>query len=143
MDGVIHARAGSKLLDECKRLDGCETGSAKITGAYKLPCDKVIHAVGPIYWAEKEKRAGREKELLRGCYRKSLELAKENRCKSIAFSCLSTGVYGYPSNEAAHEALDEVRQWVLENEPNFGGLERIVFCCFEAKDERAYEELIP
>ena len=103
----------------------------------------MIHAVGPVYWAEKEKRPGLEKELLRGCYRKSLELAKENKCKSIAFSCLSTGVYGYPSAKAAYEALDEVRKWVIENEPGFGGLERIVFCCFEGKDERAYEELIP
>ena len=144
VDGAIHARAGPGLLDECETLGGCATGSAKITGAYDLPCDKVIHAVGPVYWVARKERPGLERELLRGCYRKALELAVENGCKSIAFSCLSAGVYGYPSEKAARVALETVREWAVENESTgFKGLERVVFCCFERKDEVAYQELIP
>lgn len=144
VDGAIHARAGPGLVEECEELGGCETGSAKITSAHELPCDKVIHAVGPVYWSENKKGERRAAELLKGCYRTSLKLAVENKCKSLAFSCISTGVYGYPSREAASEALGVVRSWLEENEKEgFGGLERIVFCCFERKDEKAYEELIP
>ena len=144
VDGAIHARAGPRLVWECETLGGCETGSAKITDAYDLPCEKVIHAVGPVYWVARREREGLEKELLKGCYRTSLQLAVENKCKSIAFSCLSAGVYGYPSRDAAEVALETVREWVVEQEKaDFGGLERIVFCCFEKKDEVAYQELIP
>ena len=144
VDGAIHARAGPGLVEECEELGGCATGSAKITGAHELPCDKVIHAVGPVYWSENKKSEGRAAELLSSCYRTSLQLAKENGCKSVAFSCISTGVYGYPSREAASVALSIVRDWLEKNEEGgFGGLERIVFCCFERKDEKAYEELIP
>ena len=146
VDGAIHARAGPKLLDECETLDGCPTGSAKITGGYELPAEKVIHAVGPVYWRAKNEREGLERELLSGCYKKCLELAVENGCTSIAFSCLSAGVYGYPSREAAAVALQTVREWVegMEREgKGTGGLERIVFCCFERKDEVAYQDLIP
>lgn len=143
VDGAIHAAAGPGLYDECETLDGCPTGSAKITSGHNLPCDKVIHAVGPVYWKAKRERPGLEAELLTGCYRKSLELASENGCKSLAFSCLSTGIYGYPSREAAEVACDEVRNWCEEKGEACGGLEKIVFCCFLRKDEEAYEEWLP
>jgi O-acetyl-ADP-ribose deacetylase (regulator of RNase III) len=145
VDGAIHAAAGDGLYEECLTLNGCDTGSAKITSAYELPCEKVIHAVGPIYSRAKRARAGSEKELLAGCYRKSLDLAEENGCKSIAFSCISTGVYGYPSEEAAEVALGEVRRWLEARGDRNGGLsiERVVFCCFLRKDEEAYETWLP
>jgi len=143
VDGAIHARAGPRLLDECETLDGCDTGDAKITNAYDLPCDKVIHAVGPIYWRERRVQEGREAQLLADCYRRSLDLASENGCKSIAFSALSTGVYGYPPREAAECAVGEVRKWLDEKGEGHGGLQRIIFCCFEVKDERAYQEWLP
>ncbi|KAI9807405.1 MAG: hypothetical protein M1833_000150 [Piccolia ochrophora] len=139
VDGAIHRAAGPGLVRECETLDGCETGSAKITNAYNLPCQKVIHAVGPIYWAAKETNTHATK--LRGCYRRSLELAVENGLKSIAFSALSTGVYGYPSEEAAETAIREVKRF-LEGESG-AILERVVFCSFEKKDEIAYEKWIP
>ena len=142
VDGAIHRSAGPGLLAECRRLNGCDAGSAKITSAYDLPCNKVIHAVGPVYWSAKDERPGLEKELLKGCYRKSLELANENGCDSIAFSAISTGVYGYPSREAAEVAIGEVRRW-LDEEGSGSILKRVVFCCFEKKDERAYEEWLP
>ncbi|KAI9874721.1 MAG: hypothetical protein M1830_009375, partial [Pleopsidium flavum] len=123
----------------CRTLDGCATGSAKITDAYKLPCKKVIHAVGPVYWSEKKE--GKHTALLQRCYWRSLELAVENGIKSIAFSALSTGIYGYPSEEAAETAIGEVKRFLESGDGD--GLERVVFCSFEAKDERAYEKFIP
>ena len=107
VDGAIHRAAGEGLLEECRTLDGCDTGDAKITDAYELPCEKVIHAVGPVYWTTK--REGMHEKLLRGCYTKSLDLAVQNECKSLAFSALSTGVYGYPSGEAAETAIKAVK----------------------------------
>ena len=141
VDGAIHKAAGPQLLEECDALNGCDTGDAKITNAYRLPCDKIIHAVGPVYWATK--REGRHTELLGGCYRKSLDLAVENGCSSVAFSALSTGVYGYPSDEAAETAIAAVKGWLEEDESRAERVERIVFCSFMEKDERAYEEWIP
>ena len=142
VDGAIHRAAGPGLMAECRRLNGCETGSAKITSAHHLPCQKVIHAVGPVYWKAQDERPGLEEELLKGCYRTSLELAARNGCESIAFSAISTGVYGYPSGEAAEVAIGEVRRW-LDEEGSGCGLKRVVFCCFEKKDERAYETWLP
>lgn len=139
VDGAIHRAAGPELLDECEELDGCDTGDAKITGAYNLPCKRVIHAVGPVYF--REKRRGMHEELLRGCYRRSLELAEENEMTSIAFSALSTGVYGYPSGEAAHAAVSEVRNFLDEGHAKH--LQKIVFCNFLEKDEDAYHEALP
>ena len=101
----------------------------------------MIHAVGPVYWRAHKERPGLEKELLGGCYRRSLEFAVQNGCESLAFSAISTGVYGYPSGEAAQVALGEVRKWC--DEEGSGSLKKIVFCCFERKDERAYEEWLP
>ncbi|KAL8729399.1 MAG: hypothetical protein Q9181_005023 [Wetmoreana brouardii] len=140
VDGAIHAAAGPELLAECRTLNGCRTGSAKITAAYSLPSQYIIHAVGPVYAREKRKRDGLQAELLANCYRTSLELAAE-KGGSIAFSCLSTGVYGYPSNEAAEIACETVRAF-LESEAG-QRLETVVFCCFLEKDEIEYEEYLP
>ncbi len=136
VDGAIHRAAGNGLYRECRQLNGCATGSAKSTDAYNLPCKKVIHAVGPVYH-------GREKSepLLRGCYRKSVDLAVQNGCKSIAFSALSTGVYGYPSPEAAEAAISEVRSFLTGSDGE--KIERVVFCSFEMKDVKAYIEALP
>ncbi|KAF2127483.1 A1pp-domain-containing protein [Dothidotthia symphoricarpi CBS 119687] len=139
VDGAIHRAAGPGLLGECETLNGCATGSAKITDAYELPCDKVIHAVGPIYWRVGRSRAA---ELLAGCYRTSLQLAAREGCTSIAFSALSTGVYGYPSGEASLVALETTRKF-LEEAEGAELLERIIFCNFMQKDEDAYIENIP
>jgi O-acetyl-ADP-ribose deacetylase (regulator of RNase III) len=136
VDGAIHRAAGPKLVEECYHLDGCETGDAKMTSAYNLPCKRVIHAVGPIYKKEEDPVG-----LLQSCYRRSLELAVENDMKSIAFSAISTGVYGYPSRHAAEDAIKEVRNFLVG--PNIGKLERVIFCNFEQKDVTAYEEFIP
>lgn len=141
VDGAIHRAAGPELYDECYALDGCDTGSAKITSAYELPCSKVIHAVGPVY--SSTKRQGKHTSLLQSCYRTSLGLAVRNGCKSIAFSALSTGVYGYPSLEAAETAIGEVKKWLDEDRERANKMERIVFCSFMEKDEKAYEEFIP
>ncbi|KAF2272038.1 A1pp-domain-containing protein [Westerdykella ornata] len=134
VDGAIHRAAGPELLDECEQLNGCETGSAKITNGYELPAKKVIHAVGPIYWSTKAD--GSHERLLSGCYRTSLELAVEHGLKSIAFSALSTGIYGYPSGEASEVALKTVREFFEKGEGD--ALERVVFCNFMQKDEDAY-----
>jgi O-acetyl-ADP-ribose deacetylase (regulator of RNase III) len=139
VDGAIHRAAGPELYAECELLDGCDTGSAKITDGYELPAKKVIHAVGPIY--HKSKREGKHTELLSGCYRTSLELAAESGLKSIAFSALSTGVYGYPSGEASEVALDTVRKFLEEGKGD--EMERVIFCNFMQKDEDAYFVNIP
>lgn len=141
VDGAIHRAAGPELLNECETLDGCDTGDAKITDAYELPCDKVIHAVGPVYYSTKRK--GMHTQLLQSCYTTSLDLAAQNGCTSIAFSALSTGVYGYPSEEAAETAIAAVKGWLNADEERSGKMERIVFCSFLAKDEKAYEKFIP
>jgi O-acetyl-ADP-ribose deacetylase (regulator of RNase III) len=141
VDGAIHSAAGPSLLDECETLDGCDTGDAKITNAYDLPCDKVIHAVGPVYMSRK--REGTHTQLLQSCYTRSLDLAAEHGCKSIAFSALSTGIYGYPSDEAAETAIEAVKGWLDTDEERSNKIERIVFCSFMQKDERAYERFIP
>lgn len=139
VDGAIHRAAGSELLHECAELDGCDTGSAKMTKGYKLPAKYVIHAVGPVYHKSKAEESAR---LLKGCYETSLRLATENGCKSLAFSAISTGIYGYPSQDAAAVAIDTVRRFLDHESPNGPKLERIVFCSFLEKDEQAYEKLI-
>jgi O-acetyl-ADP-ribose deacetylase (regulator of RNase III) len=139
VDGAIHRAAGPELLRECRTLGRCETGSAKISGAYRLPCRKVIHAVGPVY---DELRPDVSERLLRGCYTKSLQLAAENGCRSVAFSAISTGVYGYPSREAAPVAIRAVREF-LEEEDTEGKIDLVVFVTFEKKDVDAYNDFLP
>ncbi|KAF4636044.1 hypothetical protein G7Y89_g2047 [Cudoniella acicularis] len=138
VDGAIHRAAGPDLLKECRKLRGCDTGSAKITGAYDLPCKKVIHAVGPVYNENFEEESAED---LAGCYTTSLQLAVENDCKSIAFSALSTGIYGYPSNDAAPVAMKAVKDF-LEGE-NGDKLDLVVFCTFVPKDVNAYNHWLP
>jgi len=138
VDYAIHRAAGPQLVRECATLDGCETGSAKITKGYDLPAERVIHAVGPIYKAAKAEEA---EAALAGCYQKSLELAAEHGCGSVAFSSISTGIYGYPSLDASRVAAKTTRKF-LEG-PDGDKLTRVIFVTFETKDVEAYGETLP
>ena len=131
VDGAIHRAAGPELLKECHELRGCPTGEAKITRGYRLLAKYVIHAVGPIYGNE----GGREAELLSSCYRKSLELAQVHQLKSIAFPSISTGVYGYPIEQASRIALTTTKD-VLG--AGACGLDIVVFVTFSDSDYLTY-----
>lgn len=130
VDGAIHRAAGVNLKKECATLGGCRVGEAKITGGYMLPAKYVIHTVGP---------QGEKPEKLRECYENSLSLAKENKLRTIAFPCISTGIYGYPQRPAAKIALSTVKKFLVENK---NCMDRVIFCLFLDSDKEIYEELL-
>ena len=165
VDGAIHRTAGPELYKACLKVPEvrpgvrCPTGEARITPGFKLPAKYVIHTVGPVY------RDGQhsEPERLAACYRNSLALAAENGCKSIAFPCISTGVYGYPKEEAAKIAVREVGEFLTQRRKDAEGAERegacphapngrartpaapqmeVIFCCFSERDEAVYRQLM-
>ncbi|XP_027141374.1 ADP-ribose glycohydrolase MACROD1 isoform X3 [Larimichthys crocea] len=137
VDGAIHRAAGPMLQKECASLHGCETGEAKITCGYGLPAKYVIHTVGPIA----QKGVGEvEKKALRSCYKNSLEVAAKNGARSVAFPCISTGIYGYPPEQAVHEALATVREYLDEHDDE---LDRVIFCVFLPADKELYLQNLP
>jgi len=138
VDGAIHSAAGPKLLDECRTLNGCETGGAKITKGYDLPARHVIHTVGPIY---SEKFKEEKADQLSSCYRTSLELAAENELRHVAFPSISTGIYGYPIEAATRIALCTARQF-LESEQG-SQIENVIFVVWSDKDKSVYEQILP
>ena len=134
VDGAIHRAAGPELLEETMKLGGCETGDAKITKGHKLPAKYVIHAVGAV-WKGGSKG---EPELLAGCYTNSLALAQKHSCKSVAFPCISTGVYGYPQQKAAPIAIKTCADYIKEHNYNC----EITFCCFSKNDLKIYNKVL-
>jgi len=143
VDGVIHDAAGDELFKACLKVPEvrpgvrCPPGEARITPGFKLPAKFVIHTVGPVY---RDGRHG-EPEKLTACYRNSLALAAENGCTSIAFPCISTGVYGYPKEAAAQIAVREAREFLAAKNAKDAKME-VIFCCFSERDKRVYEMLL-
>jgi O-acetyl-ADP-ribose deacetylase len=134
VDGAIHRAAGRELLEECRKLGGCPTGEARITRGYKLPAKWVIHTVGPV-WSG----GGRDEDLLlTSCYRNSLALAEEHQIKTIAFPCISTGVYGFPADRASEIALREVKNFLASHDVP----EKVAFVCFLDRDAELYRHAL-
>jgi O-acetyl-ADP-ribose deacetylase len=134
VDGAIHDAAGPELLEECRTLNGCATGEAKITRGYKLPAKFVIHTVGPVWHGG----GNGEPELLASCYRRSLELALQHSVKTIAFPAISCGVYGYPLQLACQVAVREVKAFLSANSQ----IEQVTFACFDKHAVAAYQEKV-
>jgi O-acetyl-ADP-ribose deacetylase (regulator of RNase III) len=134
VDGAIHRAAGPDLLDECRTLDGCPTGDARITGGYRLPVRYVIHTVGPVW------RGGGhfEDELLANCYRRALALAAENGVRTIAFPAISTGIYGFPLERATRIAVREVRAFFAAKTT----VEKVLFVCFDHRTYVCYQKVL-
>ena len=130
VDGAIHRAAGPKLLEECRKLNGCPTGEAKMTQGYNLPAKWIIHTVGPV-WRDGQHR---EDDLLRNCYRNSLALAQSYGIRTIAFPAISTGAYGFPLERAVKIAVREVRVWLEQNTT----VEKVIFVCFGKAAYDAY-----
>ena len=134
VDGAIHRAAGPDFLAECKTLGGCAVGEAKLTKAYRLPSKYVIHTVGPVWHGGKQGNAG----LLRKCYESSLELAQKHGCQSIAFPCISTGVYGFPVEKAAQVGVRACGEYMQSH----GYRCEITFCCFSREDLEIYRRIL-
>ncbi len=134
VDGAIHKAAGRQLLDECKKLGGCNTGDAKITKGYNLPAKFIIHTVGPVWFGGRND----EDEALTNCYKRSLELAVKNNIRTIAFPSISTGAYGFPVERAARIAINEVLDFLWNDE----SIEKITFVCYSQNDFEIYEQLL-
>ena len=134
VDGAIHRAAGPRLLEECKTLNGCPTGEAKITKGYNLPAKFVIHTVGPV-WNGGNRN---EDKLLESCYKNSLMLAEENGIKTIAFPAISTGVYGFPSDRAANIAVRTVKEFLEKDD----SLDKVIFICFDEKTHLHYKNTL-
>jgi O-acetyl-ADP-ribose deacetylase (regulator of RNase III) len=134
VDGAIHRKAGPELVAECRILNGCKTGDAKMTKGYRLPARFVIHTVGPVW----QGGGSGEAELLRSCYRKCLALAAEHRLSSVAFPAISTGIYGYPKSAAAEIAVSAVAEHLATaTYPS-----QVIFCCFDADTAALYRGLL-
>lgn len=136
VDGAIHRAAGRELVAECLTLNGCNTGDAKITKGYNLPAKHVIHTVGPVWHGGEHD----EEALLKSCYRRSLEVAEENDCRSIAFPAISTGVYGYPKDKAAKAAVETIKAYFEEQKDSI--IEDVILVSFDAATEQLYLELL-
>lgn len=134
VDGAIHRAAGPGMVHECRLLGGCKTGQAKITKGYALPARFVIHTVGPV-WRD---GVSGEPDLLRSCYVNSLTLAMQSSVKSIAFPSISTGIYGYPVEEAAKIAVSSVRGFLQDSDDQL----EVTFCCFSDRDLEVYRKLL-
>lgn len=134
VDGAIHRAAGPELLQECRLLGGCKVGEAKLTKGYRLPAKFIIHTVGPVWHGG----AHNEPELLASCYRNSLRIAACSGVHTIAFPCISTGVYGYPVELAAQVAVNAVNSEL----PQLGSIREVIFCCFSVSDFAVYQRLV-
>ena len=149
VDGAIHRAAGPELLEECRGLGGCATGEAKITAGYRLPARYIIHTVGPVWHGGGRHEAARLAAAyanslrlaaahLAAAYANSLRLAAAHHVRSIAFPCISTGIYGYPAKEAATIALNTVRDTL----PQCPSIEKVIFCCFSEEDAEIYRAMV-
>lgn len=134
VDGAIHRAAGPELVHECRLLGGCKTGQAKMTKGYQLKARHIVHTVGPVW----QGGTHAEPELLRSCYSESLQLTAKKGLGSIAFPCISTGIYGYPADLAAKVAVETVRDFIKTE----SSLSKVIFCCFSDKDRQLYETLL-
>ncbi|MFO7939373.1 MAG: O-acetyl-ADP-ribose deacetylase [Bacteroidales bacterium] len=134
VDGAIHRAAGPELLEECKTLNGCDTGDAKITKAYKLPSRYVIHTVGPVWNGGKYE----EEKLLASAYQRSLEVALENGIKTIAFPNISTGIYGFPKKKAARIAIETIQDFLSVHNQ----VKKVTFVCFDDENLKLYNDLL-